>query len=202
MKAVGAMGASIHLRRGAMSKTRTRFLRPSSDDEAPYSTMLAYKCFVRCAGCFAPDRPLPSAREQALSYFVIKTLKGRRYLYWQRSYRQGRRVRTASTYIGPADGGGRKPGALSKKRSGPFKRLGALIAANRTSPEERGYDRNQTKILEAIDTKDQKKANLMADLQARYGLKAGPDTPTPVEKPDPGIDLAAPAANPAAERLV
>lgn len=35
-------------------------------------------------------------------YQVIKTIKGRRYLYLQRSRREGKRVRTENKYIGPA----------------------------------------------------------------------------------------------------
>ena len=34
-------------------------------------------------------------------YKVIKTINGRRYLYWQKTKREGRRVRTYNKYIGP-----------------------------------------------------------------------------------------------------
>ena len=33
-------------------------------------------------------------------YFVYKTIKGRRYLYWQRSYRVGRKVKTEGGSLG------------------------------------------------------------------------------------------------------
>ena len=36
-------------------------------------------------------------------YIVIKTIKGRRYRYRQKTWREGKRVRTRSEYIGPAD---------------------------------------------------------------------------------------------------
>jgi hypothetical protein len=36
-------------------------------------------------------------------YFVVKTIKGRRYYYRQRTWREGKRVRTHSEYVGPAD---------------------------------------------------------------------------------------------------
>src|SRR3982750_3077664 len=36
-------------------------------------------------------------------YRVVKTVKGHRYLYEQRSWREGKKVRTESRYIGPAD---------------------------------------------------------------------------------------------------
>jgi hypothetical protein len=37
-------------------------------------------------------------------YRVIKTIKGHRYIYEQRTWREGKKVRTESRYIGPADG--------------------------------------------------------------------------------------------------
>ena len=39
-------------------------------------------------------------------YRVIKAIKGHRYVYLQRTWREGKHVRTESRYIGPADGGG------------------------------------------------------------------------------------------------
>jgi hypothetical protein len=36
-------------------------------------------------------------------YPTIKTIKGRRYLYRQRTWREGRRVRSQTQYIGPID---------------------------------------------------------------------------------------------------
>jgi hypothetical protein len=40
-------------------------------------------------------------------YVVIKTIKGHRYRYRQRTWREGQHVRTESLYLGPADGGPR-----------------------------------------------------------------------------------------------
>ena len=57
-------------------------------------------------------------------YTVIKTVKGRRYLYEQRTWREGKRVRTQSRYIGPLDGGR----SLSKRR-GVLKQVGDFIKA-------------------------------------------------------------------------
>ena len=37
-------------------------------------------------------------------YIVIKTIKGRRYKYRQKTWREGKHVRTRSEYIGPEDG--------------------------------------------------------------------------------------------------
>ena len=38
-------------------------------------------------------------------YRVIKTIKGHRYVYEQRTRREGTHVRTENRYVGPADGG-------------------------------------------------------------------------------------------------
>jgi hypothetical protein len=38
-------------------------------------------------------------------YIVFKTIRGRRYRYLQRSWREGKRVRTQSKSLGPVDGG-------------------------------------------------------------------------------------------------
>ena len=40
-------------------------------------------------------------------YIVIKTVKGYRYAYWQRSYRVGGKVKTEAQYIGPVSDTGR-----------------------------------------------------------------------------------------------
>src|SRR3954451_2901075 len=38
-------------------------------------------------------------------YRVVKTIKGHRYIYEQRTWREGKHVRTESRYVGPADDG-------------------------------------------------------------------------------------------------
>jgi hypothetical protein len=65
-----------------------------------------------------------------MSYRVIKTIRGRRYLYEQRSWREGGRVRTQSRSLGPLDPPQQRPKGLLRK-------IDALISANRLSPEER-----------------------------------------------------------------
>ena len=57
-----------------------------------------------------------------MSYTVIKTIKGRRYRYLQTSWREGKRVRTKSVYLGLADGGG------GSDDSGP---RGGIVGARR-----------------------------------------------------------------------
>ncbi len=45
-----------------------------------------------------------------MSYVVIKTIKKRQYRYLQTSYREGKKVRTKSVYLGPASGYGMSGG--------------------------------------------------------------------------------------------
>ncbi len=39
-----------------------------------------------------------------MAYIVIKTIRGRRYKYWQRAWREGSRVRTQCRCLGRIDG--------------------------------------------------------------------------------------------------
>lgn len=36
-----------------------------------------------------------------MAYIVVKTIKGKRYRYWQRTYRSGGKVKTENRYLGP-----------------------------------------------------------------------------------------------------
>jgi hypothetical protein len=58
-----------------------------------------------------------------MTYRVIKYIKGRGYVYEQRTWREGQRVRTESRYIGPLDGG-------QRQRRGLQKEIAGFIAAN------------------------------------------------------------------------
>jgi antirestriction protein ArdC len=51
-------------------------------------------------------------------YVVIKTINGRRYYYRQKTWREGKRVRTLSHYIGPVAGEGSSQ--TNKERSAAF----------------------------------------------------------------------------------
>lgn len=55
-----------------------------------------------------------------MAYVVIKTVRGRRYRYLQRSWREGKRVRTESKYLGPANHfvtGSRRKSTKRRRRS-------------------------------------------------------------------------------------
>ena len=73
-----------------------------------------------------------------MAYHVIKTIKGRQYLYRQEGFREGDKVRTRSTYIGPVTEANR--GLVSKSSSGsaaasPSESAGSSFSASK--PAER-----------------------------------------------------------------
>src|SRR5690348_10372718 len=60
----------------------------------------------RCVAMFgyvAVGQECDLCEKSSMSYRVTKTIKGRRYIYEQRTWREGKRVRTQSRYIGPVD---------------------------------------------------------------------------------------------------
>jgi hypothetical protein len=63
-------------------------------------------------------------------YTVVKTIRGRRYPYEQRTWRDGKHVRTESRYIGPADGGlgGPSKASVVKKVAEFIERQGPLFS--------------------------------------------------------------------------
>lgn len=70
-------------------------------------------------------------------YRVVKTIKGHRYIYEQRTWREGKKVRTESRYVGPFDGevprGSAEPG---RKRSGKPKGVNTTPPGERPAPPE------------------------------------------------------------------
>jgi hypothetical protein len=96
-----------------------------------------------------------------MSYIVVKTIKGRKYRYLQTSYRQGKRVRTKSVYLGAG-------GGLSFPNYGQPSDEVMLAATNRIA--------------------DQAKAERQAHLDKLhqdFGLRVGPSDPVPVDKEAP-----------------
>ena len=66
----------------------------------------------------SPPYPRP------MSYDVVKTIKKRRYLYRQRTWREGKRVRTESIYIGALD-----VALAPRKKKSVLQRVGEFIEA-------------------------------------------------------------------------
>jgi hypothetical protein len=84
-------------------------------------------------------------------YRVVKTIKGHRYIYEQRTWREGKHVRTESRYIGPADGP-----ALSGAGEPRRRRPRNPPEVNTTAPSERPAPTEQvlspTIVEEAFET--------------------------------------------------
>jgi hypothetical protein len=141
--------------------------------------------------------------EQGVSYIVIKTIKGRRYAYEQRTWREGKRVRTESRYLGPAAGVLRPKGLVGKAL--------AIVAANMLSDEERGalaaerfaerVDAYQRELFgeTAAQRADREREAFLNDLHGRYGLTVGPRNSSSAEKP--AIDFEKESPSDVSERL-
>ncbi len=104
-------------------------------------------------------------------YQVVKTIKGRGYLYEQRTWRDGKCVRTESRYLGPVNGGTAKRKHLTRK-------IVKLVKANMTPRREFAIDEEQMlKDQNASAAREQQARGLMlADLYGKYGLHVA-DTP-------------------------
>lgn len=128
-----------------------------------------------------------------MSYIVIKIINGRRYRYLQRSYRVGRKVKTESKYLGPADGG-------------IVQSIIDFVGAQRLSPEDRAIssaEKHAARVEEeqramfgetASERSARERQEHLDKLQSLYGLTLGPTNPTPMEKEVPVADQASQAS--------
>lgn len=136
-----------------------------------------------------------------MAYIVTKTIKGRRYLYEQRTWREGKRVRTESRYLGPADGGGRPVASeVQPRRRGLLNKVADLIAANTLTDEERGalaaerfaerIDAHQRETFgeTAAERADRERQEFLGDLHDRFGLILTPKDPDAIK--DTVVDTA------------
>jgi hypothetical protein len=111
-----------------------------------------------------------------MGYRITKTIKGRRYIYEQRTWREGKHVRTESRYIGPADGRSRR--RLSQK-------IADFIKAN-VEPDREVITEDVLKQYNArVAAGEQSRRAKLDDLYAKYGLRLSDDkresrvTPSP-----------------------
>lgn len=104
-------------------------------------------------------------------YRVTKRIKGRDYVYEQRTWREGKRVRTESHYVGPADGGSTRQTLLRK--------ITAFVQANMT-PRHAIVDEEKILIdYNARVAREQHAREVrLGELHDRYGLRVA-DTPRP-----------------------
>src|SRR3977135_3276445 len=112
-----------------------------------------------------------------MAYIVIKTIRGRQYRYEQRSWREGKRVRTKSRYLGPV---------AEERPPGLIKRISSFLAAQRLSPEDRAlasaeraaerfaqYQR-ETFGETALERAEREQQEHLDQLHDRDGLTPGP----------------------------
>ena len=105
-----------------------------------------------------------------MTYRVIKTIKGRRYIYEQCTWREGKRVRTKSLYVGPADG------APSGRRL--MRKIDTFIKANMT-PRHAVIDeyRMLQQHNERVAREDQQREAKLSELHAKFGLRISDTKP-------------------------
>jgi len=104
-------------------------------------------------------------------YRVIKTVKGRRYIYEQRTWRVGERVHTECRYVGPADGG--------RRRRRLARKIADFVKANMTSPRAVIDEDQMLKDFNERTAREQKARELLlGELYDKYGLRVA-ETPRP-----------------------
>ena len=106
---------------------------------------------------------------------VIKTIRGRKYRYAQRSYRVNGKVKTKSVYLGPVGGRVRRKGVLG--------RIGEFITANLQHEHVFDMEALGREQQEREHQKAAKVAAGLAELHERYGLTLGPHPPVPIAQP-------------------
>jgi hypothetical protein len=99
-----------------------------------------------------------------MTYVVVKTIKGRQYRYLQRSWREGKKVRTQSWSLG----------ALNPLRHIDWK---ATFAGNGGYDEEAALKQN----MERIEADEKAHQATLDALHQEFGMTMPSDTPTAAE---------------------
>jgi hypothetical protein len=122
-----------------------------------------------------------------MAFTRIRTIKGRDYRYLEERWREGGKVCSRSTSLGPVGGTVRRKGVLA--------RMGEFITTNLQHEHVHVFDMDAF-AREEQEREQQKAAAVaagIADLHERYGLILGPRNPVPIEKvPRGGAQLAVP----------
>ena len=110
-----------------------------------------------------------------MAFTRVRTIKGKRYLYKEERWREGKRVRSKSSYLGPVGA------ALNA--------LGGFIAVNL---KREGYsyslsDADLARHNELVAAREAEQQAFLDELHEAYGLKVGPSDPVPVEKGAPAV---------------
>ena len=122
-----------------------------------------------------------------MAYLVIKTIKGRRYQYLQRSWREGKRVRTRAVSLGPLGGFFRKRNTHHYsfncdplEQDETYKREMARLYR-----EEEEFEEWQRKTFgeTGIEREARLRQEKLDSLHEVYGLRIPSDSPSPQAPP-------------------
>lgn len=119
-----------------------------------------------------------------MAYLVIRTVNGRQYRYLQVSYRDGRKVKTVSRYLGPVE-----------QMIRPHKPRRSHMAGRSTDKPRPEFPIDEAAMLRDARAREALHGATIARFENETGLKIGPRDPVPVEKPTPtvGALMSAPA---------
>ena len=111
-----------------------------------------------------------------MAFTRIRTIKGRDYRYLEERWREGGKVCSRSTSLGPV-------GGTVRRRKGVLGRIGEFITTNL----QHGHVFDMEALAREVQEREQQKAAKvaagLAELHERFGLTLGPHTPVPIEKP-------------------
>ena len=101
-----------------------------------------------------------------MAFVRIRTIKGRQYRYREERWREGGKVRSRSTCLGPVEGG-EEMGFIRRQ-------FGKSYGVD--------WDAIARQQLDRMKAEDERRATFLADLHQAFGLKLGPAMPVPEEK--------------------
>lgn len=104
-----------------------------------------------------------------MTYRVVKTVRYRRYIYEQRTWREGKRVRTQSHYIGPVGG------EVRRRRLG--QKIAGFIKANMEADREVITEEMLQQYNARVEAQEQARLAKLDGLYAKYGLRVSDDKP-------------------------
>lgn len=105
-----------------------------------------------------------------MAFTRIRTIKGKQYEYLEERWREGGRVRSRSVSLGPVAGR-------------PKIDLAATLRSPGLSEETVQRYLDQDRDRQARD--DQARSIALDSLHQQFGLKVGPESPSPVDAPMP-----------------
>lgn len=125
-----------------------------------------------------------------MAYIIIKTIKGRRYRYLQRSWRDGKKVWTQAISLGPAGGTVRKREAPHyASRHDPFGLDDVyrreMARAGREAKEIEEWQR-KTFGETAVEREARQRQEKLDSLHEAYGLRMPGEAATPGTPPSDG----------------